>query len=338
MHTTAFPRACLGFTNIFFFLLGSIVCGACVWCAMNPVFFKDVNFTITKSPLVENIVEFVNLKLWFTPLTSILIPIALFTMLTSCCGIFGAGCRTKCAVKSYICLVTIATVFVFWLTFVTGVYNIYTKNQTTARFAVNLIKANYGKEKDLFTATLNYVMRNYGCCGVFNYEDFENSPWKQSNPTFPYPLQCCVFLNMTHMAYDECPIGKFSNIYTNKNIGCLYSLNKSINNSKGKIFMYIIIIGVLYMLLTLFAYCIVRGEPLLVSTMKDKVPLSAKISDTRQNMQSFSLFENNKMCDEEKPQKVVKVVSRCNPHTSYKVEYAPYTPSSHAYQQYHSNY
>ncbi|CAH0590135.1 unnamed protein product [Chrysodeixis includens] len=327
MHTISLPRTCLGFTNILFFMIGFVGFIICVWCAVNTEFFRDVNYTITKSSIVDVVAKFVNLNLWFTPMTTILIPIALLSMMTSCCGVLGAGCKVKCAVKSYIFLVSTLSLVAFWIFFISGVYNIYTKNESTKRSMQVSISRYYGKDNDFITYIWDHIMIKHECCGAVNYQDFDKSPWHKTNPNKIYPAQCCKLANVSALIpiSKDCAVSLDPEILSNKDVGCFDALRISIINNKGKIIFYIILIAFLYSTLTLFAYCIIRGEPLLgamAGRFTELMPSKAREEGKKVIPSNVSL--GNMVYVEEQPKKIVKVVSTANPFQSYK-----YTPSAY---------
>ncbi|XP_053614875.1 tetraspanin-1-like [Plodia interpunctella] len=324
MHTVALPRTCLGFTNFLFFLFGMIGFFICLWCSLNPNLFKDVNYTVTKSSIVDSIADFLSLKLWYTPMTSILIPIAFVTMLTSCCGILGAGCRMKCAIKSYVFLATVLSSIAFWIFFITGIYNIYSDNQKTRLYLERSLIFDYGKESDMITFLWNYTMQNYECCGVNGYRDFNNSQWHRHNPVKLYPIQCCKLLNRDNLTpvSQNCTLVDDASIESYKNVGCFLALRRAIIENKVLLIFYIVFLGTLYSALTFFAYCIIRGEPLIKAISGGFTFLPARnvpetIVERKHSYDTMSYME-------EPPKKVVKVVSSANPFQTYK--YAPSAP------------
>lgn len=330
MHSVRLPRTCLGVTNFIFFMLGLVGGAICIWCAYNTKFFKDVNYTITKSPYVATIADFVNLNLLLIPMSSIFIPIAAMTMLTSCCGILGAGCKIKCAIKSYIFFVTIIYGGAFWIFFISGVYNIYTNNERTKVYLQSSLQDNYGKENDFFTFVWNYIMVEHECCGVVCYTDFANSNWRKTNIEKLYPVECCVLANKTALlpASPKCTQSLDTNIQSYKDVGCMLALRESIIRNKPSLIFYIVLLCLLYFIIILFAYCILRGEPLLA-------PKERSISDSisaqpQQHLNtgapSITSLENM-MFVEEPPKKVMRVVSAVNPFQTYK-----FTPISDAHQ------
>lgn len=332
MHTIGLPRTCLGFTNIFFFLIGFVGTVICVWCVINTQFFQDVNYTVTKSSLVNSIAEFVNLKLWVTPMTTILIIVAVLTMMTSCCGILGAGCKVKCAIKSYIFLVTIISSIAFWLFFISGVYNIYTKNQKTRRYLETTIQSNYGKENDLITYSWDYVMMNYECCGVNSYRDFAGSNWQKSTRKL-YPVVCCKLENRTALlpVSKDCTFRVGPDIQGFTETGCFEVLSKALGANKGKMIFYIILLSISYGVLMLFAYCIIRGQPLLGAMAGEFTFLPSKVhQNPNQMIPARQYTEQNTTYIEEPPKKVVRVVSAVNPFQSYK--FTPNAYGADAYQ------
>lgn len=335
MHTIGLPRTCLGFTNIFFLLIGFITCAVCVWCIINTDFFRDVNYTVTKSSLVSVIANFVNLKLWFTPMTTILIPIGILISLTSCCGILGAGCKMKCAIKSYIFLVSVITSTAFWLFFITGIYNIYTNNEKTRAFMRSTIITNYGKDNDLITEVWNHIMINYECCGVVDYTDFKGSKWQVTNKDKLYPIQCCKFVSKTNLVpiSKDCSISNDLTIHSNKNNGCFNALRKSISENKGRLIFYIILLGLSYTILIYFSYCIIRGEPLLGAMAGNLTSYLPKRKEPESKVIPSNTSLDNMLFVEEPPKKIVRVVSAINPKQSYK-----FTPNGYVGDNtYHHN-
>lgn len=182
--------------------------------------------------------------------------------------------------------------------------------------------SSYGKENDLITNVWDYVMINYKCCGVYGFKDFENSHWQKTNPEIPYPVQCCKIENVTAQLpiYKECPVGNQSDLYTNKEIGCLYSLRMSITNNKGRLIFYMILLGVLYLLVMFFSYCLIRGEPLISSMTRKMATYLPQKAPSNINMRTANSSLENMMFVEEPPKKIVKVVSAVNPFLTYKVE------------------
>ncbi|XP_004922427.1 tetraspanin-1 [Bombyx mori] len=318
MHTVGLPRTCLGFTNVLCFILAFISFVICAWCAINTEFFEEVNYTVTKSQSVRTIAKFMNLKVWITPITTILMPVGVVAMLTSCCGLLGAGCKVKCAIKSYIFLVSVLSLVGFWLFIISGLYNIYTNNEKTARYMQGSIRHYYGKEDDFFTYIWNYTMVNHECCGAVSYRDFSKSVWRENNPDKLFPVQCCTLANTSSLE----PVSKKCNTdeedeHSHKEIGCMHALRKSIKINKGKIIFYLILLAVLYLVLMLFSYCIIKGEPLLgaMATGFANV-LNPKPREETQVIQSRTSLENM-IFVEEPPKKVMRVVSTANPFQTY---------------------
>lgn len=332
MHTVGLPRTCLGFTNIFFFLCGFVGAVICIWCVVNTQFFRDVNYTITKSSLVGTIADFVNLKLWVTPMTTILIIVAFLTMMTSCCGILGAACKIKCAVKSYIFLVTAISSVAFWMFFITGVYSIYTQNEKTRQSLEISIKLNYGKDHDLFTYFWNYIMMNYECCGINGYKDFAGSNWQKVNNRL-YPMECCKLQNRTSLkpVSKDCTltVGPSAEAFTDT--GCFVALSNALETNKGKMIFYIVLLAISYSLLMLFAYCIIRGQPLLGAMAGEFAFLPSKVYQNPNQMTQMVqprptyMEEVDRSYVEEPPKKVVRVVSAVNPFQTYK-----FTPNAYS--------
>lgn len=340
MHTVGLPRTCLGFTNLLFFILGGVGFVICLWCTVNTEFFREVNYTVTKSSSVDIIAHFVNLELWLTPLTMILMPIAVLAMLTSCCGVLGAGCKVKCAIKSYIFLVTLLSFVSFWLFFVTGIYNIYTNNEKAKKYLQDSLREYYGQENDLITYVWDHIMIKYECCGVLSFVDFEGSNWQKANPKQLYPVQCCKLENVTALTpvSKDCTLSTNPLIQTYKDRGCFFELQSSISRNKGIIIFYIILIGFFYMVVALFAYCINRDEPLLgamAGRFTDLLP--SKVNEDVDKIMVVAPGGSygdigNMVYVEDQPKRVVKVVSAINPFQSYKLTpdmYAGDTIRSH---------
>lgn len=346
MHTVGCPRTCLGFTNFVFFIFGLIGFTVCIWCALNPKFFRDVNYTITKSSYVATIADFVTLKFFLTSMTTILIPISIMTMLTSCCGILGAGCKLKCALKSYMFLVSVLSGVACYLFFISGIYNIYTDNEKTKQYLLSSLNNVYGRENDLFTFLWNYIMMKHNCCGVVSYKDFENSNWRKANLDLLYPIECCVLANKTALipASLNCSRTLETTIESYKDVGCMGALIESIIRNKPSLIFYIVLFGVIYGVLTLFAYCMLKGQPLLGSLglggiddsqLPSIMPRKHSLmpippSGMNPSAPSCTSLENMMFADEP-PQKVMRVVSAANPFQSYKFappHYPPMPPRS----------
>lgn len=323
MHTIGLPRTCLGCTNVLFLILGSTGLTICIWCEMNTEFFKDVNYSITKSNLVETIANFVTLKIGMTPLTTIFIPIAVLAIMTSCCGIFGASCQVKCAAKSYILFVTILSTLFGWLFYMSIIYNIYMDDPKIFHLMTSTLKQDYGKADDIFTFIWNYLMMYFECCGVTDYNDFIDTNWRQDNLDKFYPIQCCILSNKTAMipVFENCSwttrkIGP----YIHKD-GCYFAIRKAVVANKTKLIVYFVLLTIAFTFIILFAYCIIRGQPLLGS-MALNAPIIPfrKIKIEQSNAQpkeSVTSLENMIFADEA-PKKIVKVVSASNPFQTYE--------------------
>lgn len=324
MHTVGCPRTCLGFTNLFFFILGLVGCAICVWCSVNTEFFTSVNYTITKSSMVPTIADFVNLRLWNVPLTSVLIPIGCIAMLTSCCGVISAGCQMKCALKAYALLLTLLTGVAFWIIFVTFFYNVYTKNESTRLYLKRNLRDLYGQEDDLMTFLLNYVMVHYGCCGVDGPSDFVGSRWHVSHQNQSFPLQCCQLANNTTFdpIYVDCPTGYWSSSYAYK-LGCFDTLHGVVRENKGKLAFYAALVATVYSLILLMIYVIFNGVPLIETlNLKPKMLRWRGASDPAVELPSAPPESvaalNNMLFVEEPSQKVVRVVSAVHPGQMFK--------------------
>ncbi|XP_061720855.1 tetraspanin-18B-like [Cydia pomonella] len=318
MHSVMCPRTCLGFTNFLFFFVGLIGFGICLWCAINTELFRDLNYTVTRSELVGVIANFVNLKLWLTPLTTVIITSAIVAMLTSCCGILGAGCKTKCAMKSYIFLVSIICSVAFWFIYISCIYNIYSDNEKTRKFLQSTIRTQYGKENDLFTSLWDYIMVNYECCGVVSFGDFKETVWIKLNPDKLFPVQCCVLQNRTHLipSSKDCQLTLSPGTF--HEIGCFRALRQSLVNSKGLIIFSCIVCLFAYASLMSFAYCVLRGEPLITDT--DGYIYGSRRGRHVEPEPSASSLQNMMFVNDasEPTTKVVRVVSTVNPFQKYK--------------------
>lgn len=324
MHTVGLPRTCLGCTNVLFFILASASFVICVWCAVNTDFFRAVNYNITKANVVYDIASFVNLKIWFTPLKSIFIPIAVIAMMTSCCGIMGAGCQWKCAAKSYIILVTLLSFTFGWFFYVSIIYNIYSNSPKIAHIMLDSLRNNYGMKDDMFTHIWNFVMVNFECCGVYDFKDFSYTQWQRDNSEKFYPIECCILSNRTGMipVFMNCTLTAHKiepYIHTE---GCLQAVRKAVIANKAKLIMYFILLTIAFALIILFAYCIIRGQPLLGS-MAVNAPLlpfrKIKIEPPKplHPQQSETSLENMIFADEA-PKRIVKVVSASNPFQTFQ--------------------
>lgn len=323
MHTVGLPRTCLGCTNVLFLILGSAGLIICVWCTVNTEFFRDVNYNITRSNAVNDIAHFVNLKIWLTPLKSIFIPIAVIAIMTSCCGILGAGCQFKCAAKSYIFLVTLLSIVFGWFFYVSLIYNIYTDSPKINQIMADTLRTNYGKEDDMFTYLWNFVMINFECCGVHDFKDFSYSNWHKDNMDKFYPIQCCILSNVTAMTpvFVNCTLTAQKiepYIHTE---GCLQAVRKAVIANKPKLILYFVLLTTAFALVVLFAYCIVRGQPLL-GPMAINAPIlpfrKIKIEQPKTHPQQSETSLENMIFADEAPKKIVKVVSASNPFQTFQ--------------------
>lgn len=324
MHSINLPRTCLGCTNALFFFLGMTGGLVCIWCAVNTEFFKDVNYTITRSSIVAAIANFVNLKLWLTPLTTFLIPLAVLTILTSCCGIFGAGCQIKCALKSYMILVSVLLCTFTWMFFISGVYKIYSNSNDMRKFMVLSIKRDYGKQEDLVTFVWNYVMVEYECCGAVSADDFVLSEWQLANQHKLYPDECCKLYNKTTVVPISANCTKtFRPEAEYHTMTCFTALRNTILQNKTKLICYFVIAVCFYVILVFFTYVIVRGEPLLgpMAGRMNLMPFGTPRQPPAQASPSGSSLQNMLFVDEA-PKRVVKVVSAVNPAQRYTFSHA----------------
>lgn len=329
MHTVGLPRTCLGCTNVLFLILGSAGLVICVWCVVNTEFFRDVNYNITKAYVVHDIASFVNLKVWLTPLKSIFIPIAVIAIMTSCCGILSAGCQVKCAAKSYIFLVTLLCIVFGWFFYVSIIYNIYTDNPKINYIMADSLKNNYGKEDDMFTHIWNFLMVNFQCCGVHDFKDFSQSNWHKENLNKFYPIQCCRLSNANDLTpvFVNCTLtvqNVESFIHTE---GCLQAVRKAVLANKTKLILYFLLLSSAFGVIVLFAYCIVRGQPLLGS-MAINAPIlpfrKIKIEEPKAQPQQSETSLENMIFADEAPKRIVKVVSAANPFQTYQYHTVDY--------------
>lgn len=333
MHTVGLPRTCLGCTNVLFLILGSAALVICVWCAVNTDFFRDVNYNITRANAVYDIAHFVNLKLWLTPLKSIFIPIAVIAVMTSCCGILGAGCQVKCAAKSYIFLVTLLCIVFGWFFYVSIIYNIYTDSPKINSIMSDSLTNNYGKEDDMFTIMWNFIMVYFECCGVHDYKEFSYSYWQKQNLDKFYPVQCCILSNVSTLTpmFVNCTLTMQkveSFIHTE---GCLHAVRKAVISNKTKLIMYFLLLTSAFGLIILFAYCIIRGQPLLGS-MALNAPImpfrKIKIEAPKAEPQQSETSLENMIFADEAPKRIVKVVSAANPFQTFQYRTMDYNDRS----------
>ncbi|XP_047996548.1 tetraspanin-1-like [Leguminivora glycinivorella] len=319
MHSVMCPRTCLGFTNFLFFFMGLIGFGICLWCAINTELFRDLNYTVTRSELVGTIADFVNLKLWLTPLTTVISAAAIVAMLTTCCGILGAGCKTKCAIKSYIFLVSVICSVAFWFIYISCIYNIYSDNEKTRKFLQSTLRTQYGKENDLFTSLWNYIMVNYECCGVVSFADFKDSYWVRMNPDKLFPVQCCNLQNRTHLIPSSKDCQVTLEFGTFNSMGCFQALRQSLVDSKVLIILSCIMCFCAYASLMSFAYCVLRGEPLITDTDGYMYGARRRLRFAEPEQSESSLQNMMFVNDVSEPTtKVVRVVSAGNPYQKYK--------------------
>lgn len=345
------PRTCLSFTNLSFFCVAFLCFLACVWCIFNAQMFREVNYSLTKSHYVPALADMVSLRLWSAPLTTVLILAAALTMLTSCCGIVGAGCKVKCAIRSYVFLVTVIACVAFWLFFVTGVYGIYSGNPSTRAYLSSTIRTHYGDDGDLVSFLWDHLMLHYECCGASGFSDFSESKWREKHPGDLFPVHCCTLMNKTTLTpFDpECTKTAIEGAGNHMNSGCFDVLRAEIRRNKRSFIFYATIVSLSYFLLVSFSYCLIRGEPLLnadswmpIKMQPNPPPVQPQPPRLLQRQMTLPpakevkvtmpgrTFPENAVFAEEPPRKVVRVVSAINPGLSYK--WAPSDAYSNVYR------
>ncbi|CAH2042575.1 unnamed protein product, partial [Iphiclides podalirius] len=334
MHTTSLPRTCLSFTNILFFCVAFVCCLAGVWCVLNADMFREVNYGLTKSRYVPALTSLAGLRLWSAPLTSVVIAVAALTMFTSCCGVIGAGCKVKCAVRTYVFLVTVASAAAFWLFFVTGVYGVYSGDPHTRAYLGSTIRTHYGDGGDLLSVLWDHLMLRYECCGASGHADFAQSKWRETHPDELFPVQCCTLVNKTTLTPldPDCTKNAVEGAGNHISRGCYDALRAEIRSNRGSFILYASLASVSYFLLVSFSFCLIRGEPLLDSSnwvpvkpqpnQPQPPPAKAlreiKVTVPRRPVADGAFFED------EPPMKIVRVVSAINPGLSYKLEPSVY--------------
>ncbi|XP_037963654.2 tetraspanin-18 [Plutella xylostella] len=319
MHTICLPRSCLSICNLIICSGGLFVAVACVWCAFNTDLVKTVNYGVLKTP-VNVFADFINLKLGSFSITYLILPICLLASCTSCCGLLGSCCRLKCAIKSYMCLVTLLFAVTFHTFFLTVLYSIYYDDKEFQVSLQSSFKTHYGKQDDLGTYFWNHVMVAYECCGVVDYEDFIKTPWHRDNANASFPLQCCFLQNKSSLqpVYVECPYGEHSKIYSHRN-GCFQVLHDHFVSKSVLIAFMVLLYLLIYFCIIIFSYTLVKGRPLIRRSSANRIArLKKEALERVASSISTTSLQNMLFEDSEPPQKMVRLMSSMQPNLRYE--------------------
>ncbi|PSN33262.1 hypothetical protein C0J52_22119 [Blattella germanica] len=121
----------------------------------------------------------------------ILIAAAAFMFLVSFLGYCGALRESRCLLTCYGIFLIIILLMEITAGGLAAAYKEEAEKETRNFLKSSINKYYAAKEKDAVTLMWDYIMATLKCCGVDNYEDFQDSrKWTLGNKTVPEA--CCV--------------------------------------------------------------------------------------------------------------------------------------------------
>ncbi|CAK1552996.1 unnamed protein product [Leptosia nina] len=115
--------------------------------------------------------------------------------------------------------------------------------------------------------------------------------------------QCCVLENKTGLIPVSKDCTQSLDVQAYAHLGCFDALRRSIKDNKPLIIFYIFLFLITYAILVFFAYCIIRGEPLLAA-MGESVMFQKQDNGLTENMLPSHSSLDNMIFVEEPPKKV----------------------------------
>lgn len=183
-------KYCLTVFNLLFFIAGSILLGLGIWLAADKNSF--IRF-VTKISEDETLHQFsqptvIEQAAW------ILIGAGAFIFVISCLGYCGAAQESYCMLGTYAILVVCILVLEITAAGLAANYK-QEADVSTRQFLKTSIRNYYAgpDKKDAVTLMWDYLMAQFSCCGVDDYNDFRLSE-KWASQGQAMPTACCVLV------------------------------------------------------------------------------------------------------------------------------------------------
>lgn len=239
--------------NFVIFLAGTVVLGVGVWLLVD----KNSFIGLSKVVPVDHLETFTSPNV-LEQATYILIAVGAFMFLVSFLGYCGALKESQCMLTLY----GILLIAILILEITAGVLAVVYKS-TAEQETKNILKTSLEKfynstdSQDAVTLAWDTLQINLKCCGVDNYEDYQqNQVWKQQS--YVIPPSCCA-LSLDNKPLDPTCTTSPNEANSYYKTGCYQKIIDWLMLNLNLIIIIAAVLGLVEIIGILFAFCLAKS-------------------------------------------------------------------------------
>lgn len=243
--------------NFIFFLAGSALLGVGIWLAADKASF----ISLLKMVENEHVQSFTHPQV-IEQMAYVLIVCGAVMFVLSFLGYCGAIRESRCLLTTYAVFMIVLLLVEISLGTITVVYK-QRSGDETRKFLNSTIEKYYTNTEnpDAVTVMWNHLMRQMTCCGVTDFQDFDNSKkWLENRGDKLLPDACCILGDEPNFTLldPECPKKPSdSNSYRHK--GCYHVLRDWIDLNRNIILGSVIGIAIIQLFAIFLAFCLCKS-------------------------------------------------------------------------------
>lgn len=241
--------------NFIFFVLGTVIFGVGLWLAVD----KHSLIALLKLVESERIEHFTQPQV-IEQLAYALLVIGAVMFFMSLLGYLGAMRESRCLLSTYgtfLILLLVAEIVAGGLA---AFYKEQVRNESKKFLQTTITSYTLGENQDATSLMWNQLMGNFGCCGINDYHDFDDSQaWKNTKGNRTIPEACCILKDVSKMVPrdEDCTTNPSeSNSFYKK--GCYEVFTQWLIRQR-ELIIGVIVTGIVHLILVILAFALCKA-------------------------------------------------------------------------------
>ncbi|ALC42897.1 Tsp66E [Drosophila busckii] len=237
--------------NFIFFVLGTIIFGVGLWLAVDKHSLIALLKLVESERIEPQVIE---------QFAYVLLVIGAVMFFMSLLGYLGAMRESRCLLSTYGTLLVLLLIAELVAGGLAAFYKDMVRYESK-RFLQNTISS-YTLSENMDTTSLmwNQLMGNFGCCGINDYRDFNNSmSWQATKGNRTIPEACCKLKDVAKLVpqFEDCTTNPSeSNSFYMK--GC-YEVFADWLIRQRELIIGVIIAGIVHLVLVILAFALCKA-------------------------------------------------------------------------------
>ncbi|EDW69135.1 tetraspanin-18 [Drosophila virilis] len=241
--------------NFIFFVLGTIIFGVGLWLAID----KHSLIALLKLVESERIEHFTQPQV-IEQMAYALLVIGAVMFFMSLLGYLGAMRESRCLLSTYGTFLILLLVAELVAGGLAVFYKEKVRSESKKFLQTTITSYTLGENMDATSLMWNQLMGNFGCCGINDYHDFDESEaWKNTKGNRTIPEACCVLKDMAQMVPrdEDCTTNPSDANSYYKN-GC-YGVFTEWLIRQRELIIGVIVAGIVHLILVILAFALCKA-------------------------------------------------------------------------------